>query len=296
MSKQYLDAEFVGDVDFRPVRKAWVYKKDKPKNDYFGVVIAKSKARYEIELGRHSSDDKAKKYFLSYLKRKFTPMESISKEDLRILLEEYGVDGLAKLINEYSGTTTGYGLNTGDAWPDGIFTKYGEERIVGPGGMPRGMVQVDVPKADVVYGGDGGRKTITQSKMNPENKKKMVVIDPHELRDDTPPLSPKQRIYGRRAFGKNPEYTIPLETHDMVHTADVLKKPTTPPEGSVSGGIPATPEPGSKKAGSSSGYRQLQKGGKSVMHDVDKLYVHKKLKESTYKNVMSQLLGKKTKK
>ena len=29
-------------------------------------------------------------------------------------------------------------------------------------------------------------------------------------------------------FGKNPEYTIPLETHDMVHTADVLKKPTTP--------------------------------------------------------------------
>ena len=92
MSKQYLDAEFVGDVDFRPVRKAWVYKKDKPKNDYFGVVIAKSKARYEIELGRHSSDDKAKKYFLSYLKRKFTPMESISKEDLRILLEEYGVE------------------------------------------------------------------------------------------------------------------------------------------------------------------------------------------------------------
>ena len=62
------------------------------------------------------------------------------------------------------------------------------------------MVQIDVPKRDVVYGGDGGRKTITQSKMNPENKKKMVVIDPHELRDDTPPLSPKQRIYGRRAF------------------------------------------------------------------------------------------------
>ena len=51
--------------------------------------------------------DKAKKYFLSYLKRKFTPMESISKEDLRVLLEEYGIDGLAKLINEYSGTTTG---------------------------------------------------------------------------------------------------------------------------------------------------------------------------------------------
>ena len=43
-------------------------------------------------------------------------MESISKEDLRILLEEYGVDGLQKLINEYSGTTTGYGLNTGDVF------------------------------------------------------------------------------------------------------------------------------------------------------------------------------------
>ena len=42
--------------------------------------------------------------------------------------------------------------------------------------------------------------------------------------------------------------------------------------------------------------KQFQKGGKSVMHDVDKLYVHKKLKESTYKSVMSQLLGKKTKK
>ncbi len=31
LSVQYMDAEFVGDVDFRPVRKAWVYKKDKPK-------------------------------------------------------------------------------------------------------------------------------------------------------------------------------------------------------------------------------------------------------------------------
>ena len=40
-------------------------------------------------------------------------MESISKEDLRILLEEYGVDGLAKLINEYSVTTTG-DLGVGD--------------------------------------------------------------------------------------------------------------------------------------------------------------------------------------
>ena len=31
LSVQYMDAEFVGDVDFRPVNKAWVYKKDKPK-------------------------------------------------------------------------------------------------------------------------------------------------------------------------------------------------------------------------------------------------------------------------
>ncbi len=43
LSVQYMDAEFVGDVDFRPVRKAWVYKKDKPKNSYFLVVITKTK-------------------------------------------------------------------------------------------------------------------------------------------------------------------------------------------------------------------------------------------------------------
>ena len=43
MSKQYLDAEFVGDVDFRPVRKAWVYKKDKPKNDILGLLQQKVK-------------------------------------------------------------------------------------------------------------------------------------------------------------------------------------------------------------------------------------------------------------
>ena len=54
---------------------------------------------------------------------------------------------------------------------------------------------------------------------------------------------------------------------------NILTKPTTPPEGSKSGGIPATPEPGST---SKSGYRQLQKGGKNLK-DLDKMYVYKML-------------------
>ena len=55
---------------------------------------------------------------------------------------------------------------------------------------------------------------------------------------------------------------------------DVLVKPTTPPEWTKSGGIPPTPEPGST---SKSGYRKLQKGGKDIIKDLDKLYIYKVL-------------------
>ena len=187
------------------------------------------------------------------------------------------------LIKEVSMTTTGYGLNTGDAWPDGLFTKYGEKRIITPAGMPRGMVQIVAPAADSIYGGDGSKREVTQmekqgtlkrTKITPEYLKSQEVLDPHELRDDTPPLNPGQRVYGRRAFGTSPDYIIPNESHDYITTAkNILTKPTTPPEGSKSGGIPATPEPGST---SKSGYRQLQKGGKNLK-DLDKMYVYKML-------------------
>ena len=189
-----------------------------------------------------------------------------------------------KLIREVSGTTVGTGLNTGDAWPDGIFTKYGEKRSIGPAGMPRGLVQVVVPAGDSVYGGDGSKRESTQmeklgtlkrTKITPEYIKSNAVINPHELRDDTPPLAPKQRVFGRRAFGTSPDYIIPKETHNYIDTAeDILTKPTSPPEGTKSGGISATPEPGST---SKSGYRQLQKGGKNIMKDLDKLYMVKML-------------------
>ena len=116
--------------------------------------------------------------------------------------------------------------------------------------------------------------TLKRTKITPEYINSNEVIDPHELRDDTPPLAPKQRIYGRRGFGKSPDYTIPKETHNYIDTADnILVKPNTPPEGSKSGGIPATPEPNST---SKSGYRQLQKGGKNLK-DLDKMYVYKML-------------------
>ena len=65
---------------------------------------------------------------------------------------------LKNLLKEYTGTNVGTGLNTGDAWPDGIFTKYGETRLMGPGGMPRGMKQLVAPAADSVYGGDGTKR------------------------------------------------------------------------------------------------------------------------------------------
>ena len=186
-----------------------------------------------------------------------------------------------EIIKEASSTNAGYGLDTGDAWPDGLFTKYGEKRIITPGGMPRGMVQVVAPAADSIYGGDGSKReptqmekqgTLKRTKVTPEYLKSNEVIDPHELRDDTPPLAPKQRVYGRRAFGKSPDYTIPKETDNYVSlTKNILVKPTSPPEGSESGGIPTTPEPGST---SKSGYRQLQKGGKDIK-DLDKMYIYK---------------------
>ena len=195
-----------------------------------------------------------------------------------------------KELLEASLTYVGSGINTGDAWPDGLFTKYGERRYITAAGMPRGMVQIVAPAADSVYGGDGskipepdlGGGTFKRTKITPEYLKSNQVIDPNELRDDTPPLAPKQRVYGRRAFGKSPDYTIPRESADYVFTGDasgkdILVKPTTPPEGTKSGGIEATPEPGSKELGSASGYRQRQKGGESILHDLDKLYIDKML-------------------
>jgi len=189
---------------------------------------------------------------------------------------------------EASYSTYGGGLNTGDAWPDGLFTKYGERRYITAAGMPRGMVQLVAPAADSIYGGDGSEipqpdlagGTFKRTKITPEYMKSNEVINPNELRDDTPPLAPKQRVYGRRAFGKSPDYTIPRESANFITTTpNVLVRPTTPPEGSKSGGIPATPEPGSKEAGSSSGYRQLQKGGESILHGLDKLYIYKMMGE-----------------
>ena len=194
---------------------------------------------------------------------------------------------------EVSLTTVGGGLNTGDAWPDGIFTRYGERRHIGPAGMPRGMTQIVAPASDVIYGGDGsqipepdlGGGTFKRTKITPALVATNAVLDPwKDLRSDEPPLTPNQRVYGRRAFGKSPQYTIPRESADFVFTGgdkeqDILVKPTTPPEGNMQHGndIAHTPEPGSKALGSKSGYRQVQKGGESVLHDLDKLYIDKML-------------------
>ena len=46
-------------------------------------------------------------------------------------------------------------------------------------------------------------------------------------------------------------------------------KPTTPPEGTESGGVPATPEPGNP---SPSGYRQVNPSGESVLASNKKLW------------------------
>ena len=121
------------------------------------------------------------------------------------------------------------------------------------------------------------------SKITPKYLKSGEVLDPHKhIRSDEPPLHPKMRIFGRRPFGYSPEYIIPKESANFSHTTkNVLVKPTTPPEGSIrtggstEGEIAPTPEPGSKELGSVTGYRQVQKGGESVIHNLDPLYIMK---------------------
>ena len=185
------------------------------------------------------------------------------------------------LINEASptGTDTGLGIITGDAWPDGLYTKRGERRYVGPASLTRGMQQVDFPASDNVYGGPDSLNNERRARRD-AGKLYKYLSDPdghseiksEELRDDTPPLSPKQRMYGIHGFHRKQEYTIPPESANFWSTSETLIKPTTPPEGSVSGGIPATPEPGSKEMGSASGYRQAQKGGEPIFAGNKKLW------------------------
>ena len=185
------------------------------------------------------------------------------------------------LINEASptGTDSGLGVITGDAWPDGLYTKRGERRYVGPASLTRGMQQIDFPASDNVYGGPDSLNNERRARRD-AGKLYRYLSDPdghseikaNELRDDTPPLSPKQRMYGIHGFHRKQEYTIPPESANFYSTSETLIKPTTPPEGSVSGGIPATPEPGSKEMGSASGYRQAQKGGESIFAGNKKLW------------------------
>ena len=185
---------------------------------------------------------------------------------------------LWKLIKEASptGTNSGLGIITGDAWPDGLFTKRGERRYIGPASLTRGMQQVDFPASDNIYGGKDSQNNERRAKRD-AGKLYKYLSDPDgnsevkadELRDDTPPLSPKQRVYGIHGFHRKQEYTIPPETHNFITTADTLIKPTTPPEGTESGGVPATPEPGNP---SPSGYRQVNPSGESVLASNKKLW------------------------
>ena len=185
---------------------------------------------------------------------------------------------LWKIINEGSptGTDGGLGIITGDAWPDGLYTKRGERRYVGPASLTRGMQQIDFPASDNIYGGPDSLNNERRAKRD-AGKLYKYLSDPDgnsevkadELRDDTPPLSPKQRVYGIHGFHRKQEYTIPPETHNFITTADTLIKPTTPPEGTESGGVPATPEPGNP---SPSGYRQVNPSGESVLASNKKLW------------------------
>ena len=79
-----------------------------------------------------------------------------------------------KLIKEVSRTTTGGGLDTGDAWPDGLFTKYGEKRVMEPAGMPRGMIQIVAPAADSIYGGDGSKREVVQENQHKWKNKELL--------------------------------------------------------------------------------------------------------------------------
>ena len=141
-------------------------------------------------------------------------------------------DVLRKVLKEFTGVNFGTGLNIGDSWPDGLFTKYGERRKITPGGMPRGMVQLEAPAADSVYGGDGSKREMPpfgkRTKITPEYLKSQEVLNPHDLRDDTPPLNPKQRVYGRRPFGKSPDYIIPRESADFVTSTKNLPRLDNP--------------------------------------------------------------------
>ena len=141
------------------------------------------------------------------------------------------------------------------------------------------MQQVDFPASDNVYGGPDSLNNERRAKRD-AGKLYKYLSDPdgnseiksNELRDDTPPLSPKQRMYGIHGFHRKQEYTIPPETANFYSTSETLVKPTTPPEGTVSGGVPATPEPGSKQAGSESGYRQVNPSGEKVFASNKKLW------------------------
>jgi len=239
---------------------------------------------YDVEGGLQDREDTQD--------RGYEPVEKIKKQgqkkEVKEFINKFDKNNFTKLlkrelIKELSTTTvTGRGLDHGDSWPDGLFTKYGERRVMTQAGMPRGMEQLTFPASDSVYGGAGSlRETpggdngiFKRSEVNAKNKKIQYVIDPKELRDDTPPLAPKQRVFGRRQHPYSPDYIIPKESANFAYIAkDVLIPPQTPPEGSVSGEIPLTPEPGGVEVGGT-GYRQLQKGGEGIS-DVDPLYILK---------------------
>jgi len=246
-------------------------------------------SNYDVEGGLQDREDTQD--------RGYEPVEKIGKKSQKKEVKEFinkldenNYTKLLKqeLIKELSSTTiTGRGLDHGDSWPDGIYTRYGERKIMGPAAMPRGMKQIVAPASDSIYGGDGSLREeptfVTRTKITPEYINSGHVLDPHKhIRSDEPPLHPKMRIFGRRAFGQSSEYIIPEESANFSHTTkNILVKPTTPPEGSIrtggsaEGQIEPTPEPGSKELGSKTGYRQVQKGGKSVTHDLDPLYILK---------------------
>ena len=153
---------------------------------------------------------------------------------------------------------SGTGITTGDAWPDGIHTKAGRQRIMSPTGLMRGMTQLDFPIADAIYDNDEEYKG--------------------ELRDDTPPLSPIQRTW--RGTGPN-KYQIPPESIDGVKLATgkedgwwwsgYLPPDTAPEQG--------TPEASARKGDrQKADYRPVQKAATNVM----KLDKKKRYHSGTY--------------
>ena len=162
------------------------------------------------------------------------------------------LDDILKRLNELTVTgtgSTGTGILTGDAWPDGIYVKAGRNRILSPSGLMRGMTQLDFPLADAIY----------------DNDEEYAG----ELRDDTPPLSPIQRAW--RGTGPN-KYQIPPESLDGITLADgsaenwwwsgYLPPETAPEQG--------TPEKSARKDDrQKADYRQVQKKATSI-HKLDK--------------------------